>query len=118
MRVIDADEFERAMYHEAFENDASYDERNPMARWDSGLWIRYKMFENCLEKVPTIEPKRGEWIITEYDYYDCSVCGESYLNGCNSMQEARERLELRPYDVYNFCPHCGADMRIKNNENN
>ena len=55
MRIIDADELEKKMYHEAFENDASYNERNPMARWDSGLWIRYKMFENCLKNTPTID---------------------------------------------------------------
>lgn len=55
MRIINADELEKKMYHEAFENDVSYDERNPMARWDSGLWIRYKMFENCLENTPTID---------------------------------------------------------------
>ena len=55
MRIINADQLEGKMYHEAFENDASYDERNPMARWDSGLWIRYKMFENCLENTPTID---------------------------------------------------------------
>lgn len=36
MRLIDADALNDAMYHEAFENDDSYDERNPMARWDSG----------------------------------------------------------------------------------
>jgi rubrerythrin len=112
MRVIDADEFERAMYHEAFENDASYDERNPMAKWESGLWIRYKMFENCLEKMPTIEPKRGEWIFktvfpndkSEFPmgYLVCSVCGSHHSNSTPC----------------NYCDNCGADMRIKNNENN
>lgn len=55
--------------------------------------------------------KRGHWIINEYDYYDCSVCGEAYFNGCSSFKEAEERLKIRPYDVYSFCPHCGADMR-------
>lgn len=116
MRIIDADEFEGMMYHEAFKNDASYDERNPMARWDSGLWIRYKMFENCLEKVPTIEPKRGEWIdkgwkgdwqfetdgrVNCWHEYECSECG-FHSKGSKS----------------NYCPNCGTDMRIKNNENN
>ena len=55
MRLIDADVLDDAMYHEAFENDSSYDERNPMARWDSGLWIRYKMFENAIADAPTID---------------------------------------------------------------
>ena len=61
MRLIDADALSKAMYEEAFENDDSYNETNPMARWDSGLWIRYKMFENTIDKAPTIEPKQ-EWI--------------------------------------------------------
>lgn len=101
MRIIDADEFERAMYHEAFENDASYDERNPMAKWESGLWIRYKMFENCLEKMPIIEPKRGKWMWDEQILG--LVCSE-----CKELGVERS----------NFCPNCGADMRIKNDENN
>ena len=65
MRLIDADALNDAMYHEAFENDNSYDEKNPMAKWDSGLWIRYKMFENVMAKAPTIEP-------TEITYQNCS----------------------------------------------
>ena len=109
MRAIDADEFERTMYHEAFENDASYDERNPMAKWESGLWIRYKMFENCLEKVPTIEPKQGEWR-TEYKYKlharpTCTVCGY------DGEDEKYGRISNRIVERFNFCPNCGADMR-------
>ena len=61
MRLIDADALNDAMYHEAFENDVSYDERNPMARWDSGLWIRYKMFENAIADAPTIETKQVKY---------------------------------------------------------
>ena len=61
MRLIDADALNDAMYHEAFENDVSYDERNPMARWDSGLWIRYKMFENTIADAPTIETKQVKY---------------------------------------------------------
>ena len=56
------------------------------------------------------EQKVGHWVITDYEYYDCSVCGESYYNGCESRKEAEERLKMRPYDVYSFCPHCGAKM--------
>lgn len=49
MRLIDADALSRAMYHEAFETDSDWQ------RWDSGLWIRYKMFENALKNAPTID---------------------------------------------------------------
>ena len=93
MRLIDADALCDAMYHEAFENDASYNESNPMAKWDSGLWIRYKMFENAIADAPTIEPKRGEWIVKQSGFAECSVCEQHYFSD------------------YNFCPYCGADMR-------
>lgn len=52
MRLINADALSNEMYHEAFEKDT--DEQ----RWDSGCWIRYKMFERILKNQPTI----GEWI--------------------------------------------------------
>ena len=55
MRIIDADALRTAIYHEAFENDASYDEKNPLAKWDGGLWVRYKMFERCLESATSID---------------------------------------------------------------
>ena len=48
-RLIDANKLEANMYHEAFETDTD------MQKWDSGCWIRYKMFENQIEKMPTID---------------------------------------------------------------
>lgn len=57
MRVIDGDKLADAMYHEAFETD------NDMQKWDSGCWIRYKLFENILEEAPTIKTK-------QIKYYD------------------------------------------------
>ena len=54
-RLIDADELDRIMYHKAFETDSD------MQKWDSGCWIRYKMFENSMEEMPTIiEADKGE----------------------------------------------------------
>lgn len=37
-----------AVYHEAFEMDSG------MQKWDSGCWIRYKMFENHLKDTPSV----------------------------------------------------------------
>lgn len=37
-----------AMYHEAFEMDSD------MQKWDSGCWIRYKMFEKHLKDAPSV----------------------------------------------------------------
>lgn len=50
MRLIDADAFRHSMYHEVFEKGGSED-----ARWDSGCWIRYRLFERVLEEQPTFE---------------------------------------------------------------
>lgn len=49
-RLIDADALRAKMYHEAFETDS------PMQKWDSGCWIRYKMFERMEEAASTIIP--------------------------------------------------------------
>lgn len=55
-RLIDADALRQTMYHEAFETDST------LQKWDSGCWIRYKMFERMEETAPTIIPasKEGE----------------------------------------------------------
>lgn len=47
-RLIDADELHEKMYHESFEVDSD------MQKWESGCWIRYKVFENCENQTPTI----------------------------------------------------------------
>lgn len=52
---IDRQELRKAMYHEAFETDS--DEQ----MWDSGCWIRYKMFERILDSLPPAQPE-PRWI--------------------------------------------------------
>lgn len=102
MRCIDADELSRRMYTEAFLKDTD------MQKWDSGCWIRYKLFENVLKEQPTIEPERkpGRWTHawgTDDDIWKCSECGfEIDAHGCDPV----EYLE-----TYKFCPNCGSDNR-------
>lgn len=48
MSLIKVNDLVEAMYHEAFEVDSD------MQKWDSGCWIRYKLFENVLSKVKRI----------------------------------------------------------------
>lgn len=49
MRLIDADALSARMYHDAFEVDSDFQ------KWESGCWIRYKMFENAIDSTPTID---------------------------------------------------------------
>ena len=116
MRLIDADELRKRMYHNAFEVDSD------MQKWDGGCWIRYKVFENAIEDTPVIEaePVRyGRWSIkaintfemaygtTAYEpVYECSVCGgveESYLR-------LDEPIMPEDADFPRYCPNCGAKM--------
>ena len=74
----------------------------------------YKDVALLMERVPTIEPKRGKWehgreiartmlgndvLSIDYEDWHCSCCGRRY------------KEYVLPY---NFCPNCGAQMeRIK-----
>lgn len=49
MRLIDADALDRAMYHKSFETD------DGRQQWNSGLWIRYKIYEEAVRDAPTID---------------------------------------------------------------
>lgn len=102
-RLIDADALRQSMYHEAFETDSN------MQKWESGCWIRYKMFENAIESEPTIDAvpvKHGEWIVKGQDIF-CSVCGEeSAYTWCGASKFS------------NYCPNCGADMRERKDDDN
>ena len=46
---IEREALRKLMYEEAFEKDSD------MQRWDSGCWIRYKLFENCIEAIPAAD---------------------------------------------------------------
>lgn len=56
MRLIDADALGNRLYHEVFEKD-SEDQR-----WDSGCWMRYRLFEKVLREQPTVEQPEQQWI--------------------------------------------------------
>lgn len=80
MRPIDGDALGNRLYHEVFEKD-SEDQR-----WDSGCWMRYRLFERVLREQPTIEQPEiihcqdcGHWIpgfITDNDDFIPPRCGK------------------------------------------
>lgn len=93
---ISREALRRMMYEESFEKDSQYQ------RWDSGCWIRYKLFEHCVEAIPAadvVEVRHGRWVADGDGYhwtYNCSICG--WKDG----YPFNER--------HNFCPNCGAKM--------
>lgn len=52
--LIDRNVLKAKMYQEAFESDTD------MQKWDSGCWIRYKLFEKVVDSTPTV-PYGPRW---------------------------------------------------------
>ena len=104
-RLIDADALDEAMYHKSFE---VYDGRT---MWNSGCWIRYKIYEEASREAPTVEAvpvRHGKWIDTEtfnrpwfrHHIFKCSVCGNTLdMDGVNAGRGDA-----------NYCPNCGSKM--------
>ena len=78
------------MYEEVFLKDGAD------TKWDSGCWVRYKLFENILSYAPVIDavPVVHAHLINPDPVGECSSCG--YL------------IDIR--HEYNYCPNCGAKM--------
>lgn len=55
-----------------------------------------------------VEVRHGRWFFTEYEFFTCSVCGESYYNGAESTAQAESYLNSG--HTYKYCPNCGARM--------
>lgn len=48
----------------------------------------------------------AHWYVIEYEYLNCSNCGDSMYTGCKSMYEAKVLSKhWKPY-----CPNCGSRM--------
>jgi hypothetical protein len=47
-KLVDGDLLDSKMYHAAFETDTNFQ------KWDSGCWIRYKLYENIRDEIPVV----------------------------------------------------------------
>ena len=55
----------------------------------------------AVKEMPSVQPRKGLWIDIKYTFMTkCSVC--DWINNDDSS--------------YNFCPRCGADMRVDSDE--
>lgn len=95
MRLIDADALGNRMYHESFEKDSD------LQRWDGGCWIRYKLFEQVLREMPTIDQQPTHTTPSNTNVPDTNV------GDLISRQEAIDALKIcdANYDGTN-CDKC------------
>ena len=77
--------------------------------WEN-LKIIHPMF--CvLENLPSVQPERktGRWI---YGEDDVAMCDGYHCSECGFFVPWDYKRKFIDYiEDYNFCPHCGADMR-------
>lgn len=102
-RYIDADELSFKMYIEAMTKNSD------LQKWDSGCWIRYKLFEIVLEKIPTadvapiIPAKIKDWRCT-----NCNI-GLPVIS-----VENHNGIVWQYTGEMKYCPNCGAKMEVNN----
>lgn len=102
--MIDPNELNNIMYHNAFEIDSD------MQKWDSGCWIRYKMFENAMKEVQKVdvEPEEAEPIRQGYLHDVYQIVSGEILGVCS---ECGEEVPVRIRGNYvKYCSNCGAKM--------
>ena len=108
MRLIDADELSRKMCNKCIDTDEEMEKGR--VKWDSGLWIRYKVFEDTLALTPTVdaEPIRhGHWRADETVY----TTGEVWCSVCRTLYYIGDLYDVGGgNNLPNYCPNCGAKM--------
>ena len=117
MRLIDADALEKAMYKEIFEKDTD------MQKWDSGCWIRFKLFENVMESIPTIWsgikwhnlrknpndlPNIGDDVIIAYEAYIILRQKEIIQK---ELEKKISMIQIENNNIYNSNPIIIAPLR-------
>ena len=92
MRLINVDKLSKEMYHEAFDTDTD------MQKWDSGCWIRYKLFENKIENAPTLNVDKLKQELEQkirvcYEMQNGDMSGSNkYKYRAQGLQEAQDML--------------------------
>ncbi len=57
----------------------------------NGLAAMFEVLDAIIDckTVDAVEVVHGHWYVSEYEYLNCSVCGEKMYTGCNSTKEAQ-----------------------------
>ena len=101
-RLIDADTYSNKLQEEI----SWHDPKDKVVRILQSI---QQDLSNPIE-TPTVEPKKGKWtkLNDEHGTIICSVCEEDAF-----WEEYWDGITWYEFD---FCPHCGADMREEENE--
>lgn len=89
MSLINKEKLESEMYHNAFEIDTD------LQKWDSGCWIRYKMFENVIEEQPEVKAIPLDKPFCKMVYGDYVVYNKKWL--VNQLQTEWNILQGKEY---------------------
>lgn len=81
---IDVNLLKERMYHEAFEKTTD------MQRWDSGCWIRYKMFENVVKDIPIAD------VVEVVRCKDCKHYENGFCYNPNTYDDEKTRGNTIP----------------------
>lgn len=78
---------------------------------DNPQEISYSEAAKVLRETEVIPVVHAHWFITEYEFFTCSNCGDSYYTGADSTAQAQSYLNSGHY--YPGCPFCLAVMDEK-----
>lgn len=67
MKLIDADALDKVMYNKSFETD------DGRQKWNSGFWIRYKIYEEAIREAPEVDAIPIDWIKKWMEEDDSSI---------------------------------------------
>ena len=110
MKVINVDKLRAAMYHEAFEEDSD------LQKWEGGCWIRYKMFENVLDSILTIDlPDTDVEKLTDEEQRIFLTAMSKEKKLCQNIEELWDQLSLSSDDDIDLVKTCEEVVRkVKN----
>lgn len=65
----------------------------------------------AVRELPSVEGKKGKWVPDGKGFYACTSCGEPWSHWW-AVVVSPDRI----YKELRFCPHCGAEMEISEDE--
>lgn len=107
-RLIDADALDKEMYHKSFEVD---DGRNV---WNSGLWIRYKIYEEAVRDAPTVDAIPVAYIESEKQRVNAMVVEEAKAGNIKEADRLSTIMAVMDALISNWRYTTGNDWRAEN----